>query len=50
MGLWSPTEKEMTICALELRAFRIKLEVSGHIAAGCGLLLLEDNHGSRGTT
>jgi len=45
MGLWSPTEQEMTICALELRAFRIKLEVSGHTAAGCGLLLLEDNMG-----
>lgn len=45
MGLWTPEERQMTICALELRAFRLKLEASGSTAAACGLLLLEDNMG-----
>ena len=35
----------MTICALELRAFRIKLEECGSAVAAKGLLLLEDNMG-----
>ena len=45
LGLWTEEESRMTICALELRAFRIKLEECGSAVAAKGLLLLEDNMG-----
>ena len=45
LGLWTEEESHMTICALELRAFRIKLEECGSAVAAKGLLLLEDNMG-----
>lgn len=43
LELWTPQEREMSITALELKAFRRMLEKSGDAAAASGLLLLEDN-------
>lgn len=45
LGLWSEAERQMSITALELRAFRIQLEKAASSAEAAGLLLLEDNMG-----